>query len=357
MTFGLQLFAQFGQWRQVAGSQLHHPLHQVDAPDLFGDTVFDLQARIHFQEIEALGIAVEHEFNGAGAAVTDRLGQLDRSFAQGFGHAVGQVWRRGFLQHFLVTSLHRAIAYAQGQHFALAIAEHLDFQVPSTLDVFFDEHAGIAEVVLPQAFNRFERFAQFLGIAAHAHADTTAPGRALEHDRVADLFGQGQGDVEVFQQLSAFEHGHAVLFGQGAGGVLEAEQAQLFGRRADEGDAGIFAGFGKSGVLRQEAITGVNRLRTTGLGHAEDLVHGQISVGCSAVTQAMGLVGFKNVPAGGIGFAVDGNALDVQRAQGTQDAAGNGAAVGNQQGIEHGSTPGGGQLPWPRLGCGPSRSL
>ncbi|MNF76970.1 hypothetical protein D3C85_1118640 [compost metagenome] len=225
------------------------------------------------------------------------------------------------------------------------------------LDVFFDEHTSIAEVVLAQALDRFERFTQLMGVAAYAHADAATAGGAFKHDRIADVFGQGQGDIEAFQKLGAFEHGHAVLFGQGASSVLEAEQAQLFGGWPDEGDAGMLAGFGKGGVLREEAVTGVNCLGAASLGHGENLVHGQIGVGGGPFTQAVGLVGFEDVPAGGIGFAVDGNALDVQRVQGTQDAASDGAAVGNQQGIEHGRTPGGEQWPGPRLGCGPSRSL
>ena len=53
----------------------------------------------------------------------------------------------------------------------------------------------------------------------------------------------------------------------------------------------------------------------------------------------MGFIGVQDVQAGGIGFGVNGNAVDLQVAQGTQDAAGNGATVGNQDFFEHGITP------------------
>ncbi|MNR13038.1 hypothetical protein D3C85_1294200 [compost metagenome] len=159
MAHRFQTLHQFAQGRQITGRQLHHPAHQVDTPHLFGDTVFHLQTGIHFQEVKALGLAVEYKLHSAGAAVIHCLGQFDRCRAQLLGHAVGQVRRRGFFEDFLVAPLHRAVAHTQGDHFTVAVAEHLDFQMPGTLDVLLDEHPGVAEVVLAQAFDRFEGLA------------------------------------------------------------------------------------------------------------------------------------------------------------------------------------------------------
>ena len=327
------------QWRQITGRQLHHPAHQIHTPYLFGNTVLHLQAGVHFQEIEALGIAVEHKLDGAGAAVIHRFGQFDRRCAELIGHAVGQVRRRGFFEDFLVAPLHRAIAHTEGDDLAMAIAEHLHFQVPGALNVLLDEHASVAEVVLAKALHGLEGFAQLGRAAAHAHADTATAGGAFEHDRVADLLASDQCRVEAVEQLGAFEHRHAVLFGQGAGGVFEAKHAQLLWRRADKRNAGAFAGFGERGVFRQKTVAGMNRRGASGLGDGEDFVDRQISAGGRAVTEAVGFIGVQDVQAGGIGFGVNGNALDLQVAQGTQDAAGNGATVGNQDFFEHGITP------------------
>jgi hypothetical protein len=41
---------------------------------------------------------------------------------------------------------------------------------------------------------------------------------------------------------------------------LVAEQPHGLGRRADEDDAGGGAGFGEVGILRQEAVAGMNRV-------------------------------------------------------------------------------------------------
>ncbi|MNM96992.1 hypothetical protein D3C81_1094870 [compost metagenome] len=341
MTHRLQTLHQFAQGRQIGGRQLHHPAHQVDAPHLFGDTVFHLQTGVHFQEIETPGIAVEDELHGAGAAVVHRFGQFDRRRAQFIGHALGQVRCRGFLEDFLVATLHRTVAYAKGDHFAVAVAEYLHFQVTGTLDVLLDEHPGVAEIVLAQALDRFEGFAQLGRAAAHAHADAATASGALEHHRVADLFTSQQRGIEAVEQFGAFEHRHAVLFGQGACGVLEAEHPQLFGRRADEGDVGGLAGFGERGVFRKKAVAGMDRGGAGGLGDGEDLVHRQVSSSRCTLTEAVGFIGLQDVQAGGIGFGVHGNALHLQFTQGPQDAAGNGATVGNQDFFEHGITPDG----------------
>jgi hypothetical protein len=53
----------------LAGGHADLFLHDVDAGDQFGHRVFDLDPRVHFDEIE-LAVFVE-EFEGAGATVVD----------------------------------------------------------------------------------------------------------------------------------------------------------------------------------------------------------------------------------------------------------------------------------------------
>ena len=156
MALRFQALIQLVQRRQITSGQLDHPAHQIHVPHLFSNAVLDLQARVHFEKIEALGLAVEDEFDGAGAAVIHRLRQFDRRCAQLIGHAFGQVRRRGFFEDFLVAPLHRTVAHAESDDFTAAVAEHLHFQMPRAFDVLLDEHPGVAEVVLTEAFHRFE---------------------------------------------------------------------------------------------------------------------------------------------------------------------------------------------------------
>src|SRR5690606_19145506 len=136
-----------------------------------------------------------------------------------------------------------------------------------------------------------------------------------------------------------FQQWHALLPSQRAGGVLETEYAQLLGRRPDEGDASRFTGFGEGGVFRKKAVTGMNGFRTAAFGGVEDLVDDEIGLGCRSFAQAIGLIGLLDMQAGGIGLGENGYALAVECAQGAQNAAGDGAAVGDQEFVEHSRNP------------------
>jgi hypothetical protein len=53
--------------------------------------------------------------------------------------------RRRLLEHLLVAALDRAVAVEQVHDVALAVAEHLDLDVPRLLEVLLQVHLGIAE--------------------------------------------------------------------------------------------------------------------------------------------------------------------------------------------------------------------
>ncbi|KPY57179.1 hypothetical protein ALO94_201133 [Pseudomonas syringae pv. spinaceae] len=129
------------------------------------------------------------------------------------------------------------------------------------------------------------------------------------------------------------------MSGQRAGRVLEAKHPQLLRRRADEGDTGVFAGLGKCSIFGEKAVARMNGIGAAGFGDGEDFVHRQIRPGRTAVAQAVGFVGLHQVQAGSVSFAIHGHTFDLQSAQGPQNAAGNGATVGDQQFVEHGITP------------------
>jgi hypothetical protein len=97
--------AQGLQGGQFGGRRQQHPLDEIDAGDLFGDAVLDLQPGIHLQEIERAGLGVVEVFDGTRAAIAD-------PFAQGLGigqqagpGGLGEVGRGSFLDHLLVAPL------------------------------------------------------------------------------------------------------------------------------------------------------------------------------------------------------------------------------------------------------------
>ena len=120
-----------------------------------------------------------------------------------------------------------------------------------------------------------------------------------------------------------------------AGSVLEPEIPDLPRRGADEGDAMLGAGLGEAGVLAQEAIAGVDG-PGPGLDRGgQDLAAVEIGLDRQRLAEADGLVGLPDMERAGIGARIDRNGADTQAFQGADDAAGDRAAIGNQDFSEH----------------------
>ena len=89
--------------------------HEVDAGDFFGDRMLDLDALVHFQEIE-IAVVVDDEFDRAGVGVMGDFGDAHGGFAHFFAQIFEFVFdqrRRGFFDHLLVAALNGAIAFAE----------------------------------------------------------------------------------------------------------------------------------------------------------------------------------------------------------------------------------------------------
>ncbi|MNT33716.1 hypothetical protein D3C72_1696580 [compost metagenome] len=128
--------------------------------------MLNLQARVDLKKVKAVTRRVVDEFNGAGRAVVHRLAQLHGRRQQGRA-CRGRQQRRGrFLDHFLIAPLHRAIAFAQRQHAARAVAKDLHFHVARVIHIAFDERAAITEEVFAHALHAVERHRQFRFVLA-----------------------------------------------------------------------------------------------------------------------------------------------------------------------------------------------
>jgi len=136
----------------------------------------------------------------------------------------------------------------------------------------------------------------------------------------------------VFEQAGAGKHGNAGGAGEFPGAVLQAEVDHLLRRGPDEGEARVFAGFGEGGVFAEEAVAGVDGFGAGLLGGGENGVNVKIA---AWATDGDGFVGLAHEERFGVDFRVDGDALHAHLAQGANDAAGNGAAVGDEDFLKH----------------------
>ena len=113
------------------------------------------------------------------------------------------------------------------------------------------------------------------------------------------------------------------------------------GIRADEDDAGLLQCDGKRLALGQKAVAGMDRLGARLLAGVDDLIDDEVGFGGRRWADVHGLVGHLDMEGIAVGVRIDGHRLDTHFARGLDHAAGNLAAVGNKDLLEH--RPG-----WPR---------
>ncbi|MCY1363691.1 hypothetical protein D9M69_504660 [compost metagenome] len=295
-----------------------------------------LQAGVHLHEEELAAAFVVEEFHGAGADVADGLGRAHGGFAHGGAQLGGKAGSRRFLDHLLVAALDRAVALVEVQAVAVAVGEHLDFHVARLEDVFLHQHARVAEGGLGFTLGGGQGLGQFAFPFHYFHALAATAGGGLQQHRVADAFGAG---AEGFQVLGlavvAGHQGHAGGFHQGLGGGLAAHGVDGGGRRAEEDQAGIGNGAGEAGVLREEAIAGVDGLGAAGLGGGDQLVHQQVAFCRLGAAEVHGDIGFAHMAGVAVDGAMHGHSTDTEGLGGAHDAAGDFTAVGDQQGGDH----------------------
>ena len=119
-------------------------LHQVHVGDHFGDRVLHLDARIHLDEVE-LAVFVHEELDGSGIDVADFGKRLAENAAY-FGPKLRRnLRRRRFFQQLLMAALDGALAFAQADHVAVLVGEHLEFDVPRPLDELLHVEVAVAE--------------------------------------------------------------------------------------------------------------------------------------------------------------------------------------------------------------------
>ena len=121
--------------------------------------------------------------------------------------------RGAFFPDLLVAALQRAIALAEMDGAAAAVAKHLDFDVARLLQVFFQIDRGIAERRFGLVGRGRQREREFVGGLRHLHAAAAAAGGRLHQHRKADGFGDGHGVVVgADRAVGAGHHGNAEPF-------------------------------------------------------------------------------------------------------------------------------------------------
>ena len=128
----------------LAGGDPEHLAHQVDAGDLLGDAVLDLEPGVDLEEGDG-AVLGDEELAGAGADVAglaqDRLGRL----VEPRDLVVGEERRGRLLDQLLVAALQRAVAGGDDDDVAVLVGEALGLDVARLVEELLDEALAAAE--------------------------------------------------------------------------------------------------------------------------------------------------------------------------------------------------------------------
>ena len=323
------------QSQRLAGGASDHLLDQIDAGDEFGHRMLDLQAGVHLEEIEA-SVLTGDKLDGASRIVIDRLRERDCLFPHPSARLGVDERRWRFLDHLLVAALDRAFALAEIDDMAMLVAKHLDLDVARIDNEFLNEHAVVAERGLRLRAGAGETFRHLLARVGDPHALAAAAGRGLDHDRIANLVG------DLGRPLRRFDHAKIARHGRDLGGVGEFLRFNLVAHRldgpgvgADEDDLRRGEGMGERRALGEEPIARMDRLGAGRRAGVNDPVDHEIGLSRGRRADGDRLIGHFDMERVLVGFRIDGDGLDAHAARRLDDAAGDLAAVGDEDLLEH----------------------
>ena len=322
----------------LAGGDAEHLADQVDAGDLLGDRVLDLQAGVDLEEADR-AVAGHEELARAGADVAglaeDRLGRL----VEARDLVVGQVRRGRLLDELLVAALQRAVAGGDDDDVAVRVGQALGLDVARLVEELLDEALAATERADGLAHGRLVELGDLLDRAGDLEAAAAAAEGRLDRDRQAVLLGERDDLVGVLDRvLGAGRERGVGLLRDVLGLGLVAEALDRGGRRADPDQPGVDDGLGEVGVLGEEAVAGVHAVGAGALGDREDLLDRQVGVAGRGAVERVGLVGEAYEQRIAVGLGVDRDAADAGVLAGADHAHGDLSAVGDQdlgQGLAH----------------------
>ena len=234
-----------------------------------------------------------------------------------------------------MTALQRAVALAEVNDAAFAIAEHLDFDVARPFKVFFQIKRIVAERGFRLGARQRHRRAE-VALAAHDfHAAPAAARRRLDHDGKADVAGKPQRLVVADAAVGARHDRNAQVPGCALGGDLVAHQADVLGAGADEMHIVVGQNLRKARILREKAIPGMHGVGAGDFARGEDCRNIQIAVFCRRRTDANALIGEPHMHRVLIRGRVDRDGRDAKLLAGAQHPQCNLPTVGDQDLVEH----------------------
>jgi hypothetical protein len=317
-----------GQQLALRDTQL--PLDEIEPRNRLGDRVLDLQPRVHLHQEEVA--ALEQELHRARADISRRLRQLHRAAAHALAQQRVDGRTRRLFDDLLVAPLHRTIALPQVNAVPVRIGEHLHLDVARRQQRLLQQ-----QLARPECRQRFrtcalDRRLQLRCIGDEAHAPPATAGGRLHHHRITDARGlAAKALAGLILPLVARQARHAARERQFLGGRLVAQCANRLRRRPDPHQARIDHGLREVGVLAEESIARVDRIGARRACRVQQLVDAQVSLRGGVAVQCERPPRLLHVQRAGIRIRVNGHGGDAHAMRGTDHAARDLAAIGDDE--------------------------
>ena len=303
---------------------------EVDARDLLGHRVLDLQARVDLEEGDR-AVLRDEELARPGPDVAGLAQDGDRALAE-LPLLVGREERcRRLLDELLMTPLQRAVARGDDDDAAVRVGEALRLDVPRGVQVPLDEALAPAEGRGRLAHGGVVHLGDLVGLAGDLQPAATATERRLDGDGQAVHGGEGRDLLGAGHRVRCPGHERRT------GAVGDVPRAHLVsegldggGRRADPHEPGVDDGLGEAGVLGEEAVPRVHGVGARAAGDLEELGDVEVRLGRARPPEGEGLVGQAHVQRLAVGVGVDGDAGHARIGAGPGDADGDLTSVGDE---------------------------
>ena len=182
-----------------------------------------------------------------------------------------------------MTSLDRAVAFAEVNDVAVRVGEHLDLDVARILQVALDVDRRIREVRPPLAPGRLERALDLLGRANDLEAFTASTRGGLDRNRPAELVAEPEDFLGAGDRLSrSGDDRDACGLHPLPRCDLRAHHLDCLRRRADPDEPRLLDCTGEGHILGEEPVAGVDRLGPAWASGVEHAFLRQIALGRAA---------------------------------------------------------------------------
>ena len=209
-------------------------LDQIDTGDHFGYWMFNLDARVDFDEVK-ITFLVDNKLNRPGVLVTHFDNQPLRRFTNRLARLLWK--KRGWtlFNQLLMATLNRAIAFVQMARVAVQVRNHLNFNVTWTINESLQVNACIAKRGLGFCLSLLQSDSQGLLVGSDSHSLATTACSGFDQHRVTDFLRRAYCVFFVGNQAIATRHNrHVCGHGHGSSTVFIAQLLHRFRSWTDE---------------------------------------------------------------------------------------------------------------------------